>query len=154
MSWISSFTEAKETRQPGKLERDKEGIIAALIAEVVFATLPLLLIIMIFLHAGRSTEVFASPEWSFGSAVLFGQTLAKLVSGLAKSGHTRPGAAALVTSLLIVFGLAPALIINAIMLQLKPQDLSNFWLEAIQVADFAAAAFVYVVIGGVAERRE
>jgi hypothetical protein len=109
---------------------------------------------MIFSDSGRIAEVFSSPEWSFGSAVLFGQSLAKLVSGLSKSGRTRPGAATLLTALLIVFGLAPALIINAMTLQIKPQDPPHVWLAAIQVFDFTGAAFVYVIVGSVAERRE
>jgi hypothetical protein len=134
--------------------RDDEGVNAGLIAEVVFAALPLLLIFLIFTHAKKLPEVFTSPEWSFGSAVLLGQALAKFVSGLAKSGRTRPGAAALVTSLLLVFGLAPALIILAIMLQAEHGTTApSLWLEIAQVFYFFAAAFIYVIIGGVSERQ-
>lgn len=155
MNWSHS-DKTVPNPEAGESKRDKEGTIAALIAEVVFAMLPLLLIVMIFTHTDRHSvlDVFASPEWSFGSSVLFGQTLAKLVSGLSKSGRTRPGAATLVTSLLIVFGLAPALIINAITLQAPEGHAVGITLPVIQVLDFLAAAFVYVIIGSVAERHE
>jgi hypothetical protein len=133
--------------------RDNEGTVPGLVAEVVFAALPLLLIVMIYSNTGKSAEIFASPEWSFGSAVLFGQTLARFVRCLAQGGgHARPGAAALITALLLVFGLAPALIINAITLTQHAGE-PNRLIAAFQVVDFAVAAFVYVVIGDVAERR-
>ncbi len=143
-----------ELNKESASRRDEEGVRAGLMAEVVFASLPLLLIFLIFAHTKRLGEVFASPEWSFGSAVLLGQTLAKFVSGLAKAGHTRPGAAALITSLLLVLGLAPALIILALMLQSEHGPSSPAgWLQALQVLYFLIASMLYVVIGSVSERQ-
>jgi hypothetical protein len=152
---VPGAKDSEESPPTSKVARDDEGLRAGLMAEVVFAALPLLLILLVFAHTKRLGELFASPEWSFGSAILLGQTLAKFVSGLAKSGQTRPGAAALVTALLLVFGLAPALITLALMLEAErgPAEPSA-WLQALQVIYFIGASILYVIMGDVSERRK
>lgn len=66
-------------------------IIAGLLGDLLFIVLPLVVISIVDVSVGRSLfAIIESPELSFGSAVLFGQTIIKVVSGFA---HTKPSGA-------------------------------------------------------------
>lgn len=92
---------------------NRSRIISGLGAEVSFAVLPLLVVSIVLFHQGPFVNLFASPEWSFGAAILFGQALVKFVSGFALSGRAPIGSFTLTVALLIVFGLVPSLVVNA-----------------------------------------
>src|SRR3712207_7620614 len=70
---------------------ERKGIPAGAAAEVMFAVLPLLVVAMVLLHKEHSTALLASPEWSFGAAILFGQSVVKFMTSLARGGkaHNR-----------------------------------------------------------------
>jgi len=59
-------------------------VLAGLAAEVSIAVLPLLVILLVAGQARQVGHFFSSPEWSFGAAIFFGQTLVKFVSGLVR----------------------------------------------------------------------
>lgn len=61
---------------------ERSRIFAGLAAEVSFAILPLLVVLMVLTYLQHASTFFASPEWSFGASILFGQTLVKFVSNL------------------------------------------------------------------------
>jgi hypothetical protein len=88
---------------------ERNRICSGLAAEVAFALLPLLVVLMVVIHTGHSHRLFSSPEWSFGAAILFGQSLVKFVSGIARGGAAARGPVALFVALLVVFGLVPSL---------------------------------------------
>jgi hypothetical protein len=123
-----------------------------LAAEVAFAVLPLLVVLMVLVHARHSTHLFASPEWSFGAAILFGQSLVKFISGLARGGHAATGPVALIVALLVVFGLVPSLIVLTMTLQ--SSELGGnpaAWLQICQVAMFIGGAAMYLLLGTIGE---
>lgn len=133
-------------------EASRTRTFAGLGAEVAFAVLPLLVVIMVLLHADRSASIFASPEWSFGAAILLGQALVKFVSGLTRGGSASTGPVALVVALLIVFGLVPALMVLFMTLQAAEEHLEpSGWLQFSQVALFAVASIAYIILGAVGE---
>ncbi len=105
-------------------------IIAGLGAEVSFAILPLLVVAIVLIHQGPLLNLFASPEWSFGAAILLGQALVKFVSGFVQGGRAPRGSFTLAVALLIVFGLVPALVVNAMTVMateatIRPADLKR-----------------------------
>jgi len=127
-------------------------IVAGLAAEVVFTILPLLVVLMVLLHAQRATHFFAAPEWSFGAAILFGQALVKFVSGLSREGSAATGPVALLVALLVVFGLVPSLFVLYMTLQVVViHGEPGRWLQGFQVVLFVGAIAMYLILGTVGE---
>lgn len=127
-------------------------IVAGLAAEVAFAVLPLLVVLMVLAYANHSTRLFMSPEWSFGAAILFGQSLVKFVSGLARGGRAATGPVALVLALLIVFGLVPSLLV--LYMTLHTTEMNEHpprWLQLFQVVLFCGAGAMYLLLGTIGE---
>jgi len=81
----------------------------------------LVVISIVGVSAGKSLfAIIESPELSFGSAVLFGQTIIKVVLGFA---HAKPSGAeqpVFLIALIIVFGLVPSLVVLALLLSVNP----------------------------------
>lgn len=131
---------------------ERGRILSGLAAEVAFAVLPLLVVLVVLAHAEHSTRLFMSPEWSFGAAILFGQSLVKFVSGLARGGKAATGPVALVLALLIVFGLVPSLLVLHMTLQTtEAKGDPSRWLQFFQVFLFCGGAAMYMLLGTVGE---
>lgn len=131
---------------------ERGRVVSGLAAEVAFAVLPLLVVLMVLAHADHSRRIFMSPEWSFGAAILFGQSLMKFVSGLARGGKAAKGPVALVLALLIVFGLVPSLLVLYITLQTTEAKLDpSRWLQFFQVVLFSGGVAMYLLLGTVGE---
>jgi uncharacterized membrane protein len=109
----------------GKIDENhkthQKAALYALLGDLLFIVLPLVVISIVDLSVGRSLfAIIESPELSFGSAVLFGQTIIKVVSGFA---HTKPSGAeqpVFIIALIIVFGLVPSLVVLALLLSINP----------------------------------
>jgi len=134
---------------------ERTGILSGLAAEVAFAVLPLLVVLMVVVYKRQSSHLFASPEWSFGAAILFGQSLVKFVSGLARGGKAATGPVALLVSLLVVFGLVPSLVVLSMTLlswegEEAKRDPAG-WLQVCQVIFFAGSAIMYLLLGFIGE---
>ena len=131
---------------------ERKRILAGLAAEVAFAVLPLLVVSMVLIHTEHSTRMFAAPEWSFGAAVLFGQTLVKFMSGLARGGAAATGPVALIVALLVVFGLVPSLFTLIMTLQaVETRTDPARWLQFFQVILFCVASIMYMLLGTIGE---
>ena len=62
----------------------RKAAVYAILGDLLFIVLPLVVISIVDVSVGRSLfAIIESPELSFGSAVLFGQTIFKVVSGFA-----------------------------------------------------------------------
>jgi hypothetical protein len=130
----------------------RNRILSGLAAEVAFAVLPLLVVLMVLVHARHSAHLFASSEWSFGAAILFGQSLVKFISGLARGGEAATGPVALIVALLVVFGLVPSLIVLTMTLQSTVVHLTPAtWLQICQVLLFTGGAVMYLLLGVIGE---
>ena len=65
----------------------RKSTMYAILGDLLFIVVPLVVISIVDVSVGRSLfAIIESPELSFGSAVLFGQTFIKVVSGFA---HTQ-----------------------------------------------------------------
>jgi hypothetical protein len=130
----------------------RSRVAAGLAAELVFAFLPLLVILLVFYRAGRAGDWVYSTEWAFAAAILFGQSIVKFMSGLSRGGRAAAGPVALTLALLLVFGLVPALFILTVSLTTPQgeQPLSVGFTVA-QIALFVAASAAYLILGTIGE---
>jgi hypothetical protein len=117
----------------------------AILGDLLFIVLPLVVISIVDVSVGRSMfALIQSPELSFGSAVLFGQTIIKVVSGFA---HTKPSGAeqpVFIIALIIVFGLVPSLVVLALLLSVTPIP---YGLQLAQAGIFALGIIVFLLFG-------
>ena len=143
---------ANSHSQEGSFIVSRGAIMAGLAAEVSFAALPLVVVVIVLVHMGHGPKILSSPEWSFGASILFGQTLVKFTSGLAKGGHAATGPFALAVALLIVFAIVPSLLVLTLTLQTAEVGLiAGPWLRAFQLILFIFSAAAYMVLGAVGE---
>jgi hypothetical protein len=117
----------------------------AMLGDLLFIILPLVVISIVDVSVGRSLfAIIESPELSFGSAVLYGQTIIKVVSGFA---HTKPSGAeqpVFIIALIIVFGLVPSLVVLALLLSVNPFP---HRLQLAQAGIFLLAIITFFVFG-------
>ena len=123
----------------------RKAAMYAILGDLLFIVLPLVVISIVDVSVGRSLfAIIESPELSFGSAVLFGQTIIKVVSGFA---HTKPTGAeqpVFIIALIIVFGLVPSLVVLALLLSVNPIP---HGLQLAQAAIFVLGVVVFGLFG-------
>ena len=123
----------------------RKAAMYAILGDLLFIVLPLVVISIVDVSVGRSLfAIIESPELSFGSAVLFGQTIIKVVSGFA---HTKPSGAeqpVFIIALIIVFGLVPSLVVLALLLSVNPIP---HGLQLAQAAIFVLGVVVFGLFG-------
>jgi len=121
----------------------------AAVSELLFALLPFAVVFIVFTYQEKGwTTYLMAPEWAFASALLFGQSIVKLVQGvLNPSVNANSPAVTLVISLLIVFGLVPSMVLLAIVLTGTAPPL---WIGVTQVILAIIASIVFVVFAAVA----
>lgn len=145
-----AFHEAEMTRSAtGDLSTTRSAV-ANVTGELLFVLLPLIVIAIIRVNAGSSMrELLSVPEWSFGTAVLMGQALVKLVSGVAAQQPTaRWQLVALIVSAMVVLGLVPSLIVLSLMLTIASPGGA---LVGLQIALFLSGVVVFCVIGALGQ---
>ena len=117
----------------------------AIFGDLLFIVLPLVVISIVDVSVGKSLfALIETPELSFGSAVLFGQTIIKVVSGFA---HSKPSGAeqpVFVVAMIIVFGLVPSLVVLALLLSINPVP---YGLQLAQAAIFVLGVMVFFIFG-------
>jgi hypothetical protein len=117
----------------------------AIFGDLLFIVLPLVVISIVDVSVGKSLfALIETPELSFGSAVLFGQTIIKVVSGFA---HSKPSGAeqpVFVVAMIIVFGLVPSLVVLALLLSINPVP---YGLQLAQAAIFVLGVLVFFIFG-------
>ena len=117
-------------------------------SELLFTVLPFIVIFLVLLYQDKSWIAYLmAPEWAFASAVLFGQTIVKLVQGtLRRKAGIKAENVALFVSALIVLGLTPSMSLLAIVL-LSPTV--PLWVGITQVVFAFVAAAVFVILGSI-----
>jgi len=84
----------------------------SIIAEICFIILPFIVILFMKLIKSDIEELLQTSDWSLASAILFGQTIVKLVMGVsAREQSFEYQRFGFITSLIIVFGLVPSIIL-------------------------------------------
>jgi hypothetical protein len=128
-------------------------ILAGQTAEVLFSALPLVVMIMVLHQAHHDEVLWASPEWSFGAAILFGQIVIRFVNALIGAGiRALTGPVALTLAMVVVIGLAPSLTVLTMTLQAVEASVPvDLWLQLVQVCLFLLSAVTYLLLGTVGE---
>ena len=130
------------------------AMLPGLLAEIVFAILPLLVVSMVMAEFRRPGGVLASPEWSFAAAILFGQSIVRFMAGFAHGGRAKPGPVALAVALVIVLGLTPSLTVLSAILRAEagaPHGGPDGWFVCAQILLFVGSVGTYLVLSAVGE---
>ena len=140
---IKGSTGATHIEQAHKTHR--KAAMYAILGDLLFIVLPLVVISIVDVSIGRSLfAIIETPELSFGSAVLFGQTIIKVVSGFAYTKPTGAEQPVFIIALIIVFGLVPSLVVLALLLSVNP--IPN-GLQLAQAGIFALGVVVFLLFG-------
>jgi hypothetical protein len=118
---------------------------AGLLAEVLSVFLPVLVIWL-----GRreyQMSISATPEWSVGATILFGQAIVKFTTSISKVRGAR-GPTSL-TIVLMVMGIVVSsyLLVKSTALELSRLQPANSHFDWVQVSWFFTSAVVYMAIG-------
>ncbi len=123
----------------------RKAAMYAILGDLLFIVLPLVVISIVDVSVGRSLfAIIETPELSFGSAVLFGQTIIKVVSGFAYTKPTGAEQPVFIIALIIVFGLVPSLVVLALLLSVNPIP---HGLQLAQACIFALGVIVFLFFG-------
>jgi hypothetical protein len=119
--------------------------------EVVISVLPLLVVLLVMFYIGKPMKLFAKPEWAFGAAIFFGQSLVKLLAAMTAPHHSvESGKVVLFAASVLVFGLAPSLLVLVFVIHSAEQlGAVPLFAQTLQVGLFALSAFTFVVVAAV-----
>lgn len=92
-------------------------------------------------------DFFAAADWSFASAILFGQAIVKIVSAGVINKNSASPRIVLIITLLFIMGVTPCLILIAIILL---NDASSIYIMTIQVILYIVATSIFFWIGSAA----
>jgi len=120
----------------------------AAVSELLFALLPFAVVFIVFTYQKKGWVTYImAPEWAFASALLFGQSIVKVVQGTLNQSGINVPAVMLTVSLLIVFGLVPSLVLLAIVLTGSDAPL---WVGITQVILTVLASILFVFFAAIA----
>ena len=126
------------------------NVMCVLLTELLFIFLPLVVLLIVStLATNEFVKIFSKTEWAFVTAILFGQSIVKLVGGLLSSHENvhwpRP---VLVIAGIIVIGLVPSLIIMTL-IAISPEP--SLSLIFTQLVLFIFSVICFIVFGGVGQ---
>jgi hypothetical protein len=134
-----------------KMVSDKhyKNAFSVVLSEILFNVLPLIILTIVFAYQHKAYSLFYASEWSLTSAILFGQSITKIVSAFVSTrtpAHTQRVVATI--TVLIVLGLAPALAVFILLLIASNPPMG---LLITQMVMFLVSLIVFVVIGSASE---
>jgi hypothetical protein len=117
---------------------------------LLLTILPLIVIAIVDLFMGRGWyRVIQSPDWAFGSSVLFGQIIFKLVACVIKGRAEVKNweKVGLTVVIVLVFGLVPSLVGLSLRLTIEDPSIS---LVVFQSALFVLSSACFLFFGSIA----
>lgn len=91
---------------------DYKKELPAILAELLFFILPFIVISVINLTKGEWIKLIQTSDWALASTLLFGQTIVKIIMGVASREQSFPYQIyGFITALIIVLGLVPSITI-------------------------------------------
>lgn len=141
-----AMREAESLKNDNSARRDEfKNSMLAQTAEFFFVLLPILVILLLIATgAPHRGTILQSPEWSFGAAVLFGQTIVKIVAAVGRARAHPWEKPAFLVAALIVFGLVPSMVILARVSSVEdPAPVLQF----LQLTLFLVGGLAFVVFG-------
>lgn len=145
--------ETKENKPDKKVksafDEDFKKETPAMIGELSFIFLPFIVILIINLSKGDWIKLIQTSDWALAATLLFGQTIVKIIMGVAAREHAfHHQNFGLVGALIIVLGLAPSILIVAIF-QIN-QSLS-IGLAIAQFILLGVAIYVFLLFGTIGQ---
>lgn len=127
-----------------------------LFSELLFTFLPFLISFVIQAYKKEFSQIIIKPEWSLAAAILAGQTIVKFILGVMHSIRDNrvlnKGFMALIITMLMVFLLAPSLVIlTLIEVSMTNNNRPAAWLSVAQVALFIISSFSFIFLGRLRE---
>ncbi len=120
-----------------------------ILSELFFNILPILILIIVYLSQKKYFDIIFNSNWIFISIILFGQTIVKLASGVAKTDMKKNWQlVAFIIALIIVFGLVPSTVIY-ILIYLNLTN--NFFSLIFQLIFITFSIFSYIWVGTVGQ---
>jgi hypothetical protein len=119
--------------------------------ELTMSLLPIIVVFLVMLYINQPLKVFAKPEWAFGAAILFGQSLVRLLAAMIKPHKpVRVGEVVLFAVAIMVLGLVPSLLCLVFLIHgaEQPDGVPTVF-KILQTVLFFISAAVYLVVGGV-----
>ncbi len=107
----------KKSREKEKstLDDDFKKEMPAMLAELSFIFLPFIVILIVNLSKGDWIKLIQTADWALASALLYGQTIVKIIMGVASREHAfHHQNFGLISALIIALGLVPSILIIAI----------------------------------------
>lgn len=74
------------------------------------------MLIIIYTHKGTQDQIWQAPELSFAAAVIYGQSIIKMIAPISSLGGFYGDRVALLCAFIVVLGLVPSLVILSLML--------------------------------------
>jgi hypothetical protein len=132
--------------------KQEELSLLIIISELLFAIIPLLILLLIALLSHDSLiSIFKRSDISFISVLLFGQTLVKLISGYVKTGNKSGWQRiALTITLLFILGILPS-VIYLIIVHLEISKLPIVYV--LQSVWFLSSMIVYIIFGCIGQMK-
>lgn len=144
-----SKKEQKSKKEKSQLDDDLKKERPAIIAELSFIFLPFIVILIINLSKGDWSKLIQTADWALASTILFGQTIVKIIMGLASREQSfNYQNFGLVSSLIIILGLIPSILIISIF-ELN-QNISTA-LIVIQFILLGLAIYVFLLFGTIGQ---
>jgi hypothetical protein len=133
--------------------RENPGALATVCADLLFTLLPIIVTVLVTTHYKGFTWMYRSPEFSFASAVIYGQIVVKLlIITMHSPGGVYGGRIILLVAITLVTCLCPTLFILLLLLSAEMTETSpGLLLLVAQAFYFVLAIAVYMFYGTVAE---
>jgi len=142
---------ATQPEDPPEETAFNEAIVASS-PELLFAVLPLVVVAIVLRHMGDGwMSVAGSAEWSFGTSILFGQSVVKLVAGVARSTLSAWAPVALTVALVMVLGLVPSIVVLVLVLQVEHPKHPPTPLVIAQLTLFSLSMVCFLVLGSIGD---
>ena len=144
-------TESAEPRAVRNLRSFKNAFLATT-AEFLFVLFPLMVLAFVILTTKtKAHSLLATPEWSFGAAILFGQAVQKITAASARTQAYPWQKTTLLVSALLIFGLVPSLITLALLIHQTPMQAAAHdpTLAYCQVGLFLMGSLMFLLLGTV-----
>ncbi|MEN0679085.1 hypothetical protein [Plesiomonas shigelloides] len=117
--------------------------ILSLIADYIFVVLPFVIILIVRCAQGPSSSFYMLPDWSIAATIVYGQTIVKLATALAKTNKPKnTSAVSFYLTILVAFGLVVNVVINILMLVMP-----NKALGITQMILFTIATLCHFIFG-------
>lgn len=117
--------------------------------ELLMSLLPIIVVFLVMLYINKPLKVFAKPEWAFGAAIFFGQSLVRLLAAMISPHKSVQGPKVVFfAASVLVIGLVPTLLCLVFLIHGAEQPNGvPVEFQVFQTLLFFVSAVVYLIVG-------